>query len=188
MIYKNCGNNVNLEDKFCPQCGVRQQPNNVDLESRKKSPDKGKLRMRIIATILVVVLLLSSVVVVSYVLPLFSEKTKVKETDTSSFSYFVTKTENVRFDQSTGIGYVDNELLLTVNPNTSKDEISDLLESFNGSVVGEIGKLGYYQVQFAEAYSYEDIEELRDVIMLYDVVSDASINYAFGINVNDNLA
>lgn len=95
MIYKNCGNNVNLEDKFCPQYGVREQPNNVDLESRKKSPDKGKLRMRIIATILVVVLLLSSVVVVSYVLPLFSGKTKVKETDTSSFSYFVTKTEKL---------------------------------------------------------------------------------------------
>lgn len=199
-----CGTKLNEQTGLCPNCDTSKNGSKIDSSKDKSckkdySNKKGVKKAFVIKALslfLVVALIFSAVsgVLVYYRfanLPFVSSILNglgighnVPETNTSEFTYHITKQEHIKFDSETGNRYVDNELLLTTNSNTSNDELSQTLKEVGGVIVGKIDELNYYQVQLDNNYDYSELQNLIKKLSQNNTISTAGLNYAFSVDAN----
>lgn len=107
---------------------------------------------------------------------------EIKDTDNGDDYYFVTEKENIVIDSDTGIMFVNNELLVTLTDEEKEDNLRQTLSDYDAEIVGKIGIVNQYQVQFKEVKSYEELGEIEDRLKEYEWIEDTCINWAMELD------
>lgn len=101
----------------------------------------------------------------------------IPETDMGDLVYYEPAAENVVMQG--GFGYVNNELLVTLDSAESLPALKEYLAGIGGEVVGEIPLTADYQIMLSGTYSREELEALTEQVKSLSYVERSSLNYAF---------
>lgn len=101
----------------------------------------------------------------------------IPETDMGDLVYHEPAVENVVMQG--GFGYVNNELLVTLDSSESLPQLKEYLAGIGGEVVGEIPLTADYQIMLSGTYSEEELEAMIGQIKSLPYVERSSLNYAF---------
>lgn len=101
----------------------------------------------------------------------------IPETDMGDLIYHEPAAENVVMQG--GFGYVNNELLVTLDSSDSLYALKEYLAGIGGEVVGEIPLTADYQIMLSGTYSEEELEALTEQVKSLTYVERSSLNYAF---------
>lgn len=101
----------------------------------------------------------------------------IPETDMGDLIYHEPAEENVVMQG--GFGYVNNELLVTLDSSDSLSALKDYLRTIGGEVVGEIPVTADYQILLPAAHTQEELEQMIEQLKALPYVRRSSLNYAF---------
>lgn len=79
-------------------------------------------------------------------------------------------------EETDGIRYVKNQLLLSCRIGTSKETIEELCEEINAEIVGYIELTSDFQIEFKEDKTLDDLDEIADYIYGYPYISNITLN------------
>lgn len=108
----------------------------------------------------------------------------IPETDMGDLIYHEPAAENVVMQG--GFGYVNNELLVTLDSSDSLYALKEYLAGIGGEVVGEIPLTADYQIMLSGTYSEEELEALTEQVKSLPYVERSSLNYAFELEDASN--
>lgn len=106
----------------------------------------------------------------------------IPETDMGDLIYHEPAAENVVMQG--GFGYVNNELLVTLDSSDSLSTLKDYLRTIGGEVVGEIPVTADYQILLPAAQTQEELEQIIEQLKALPYVRRSSLNYAFELENN----
>lgn len=109
----------------------------------------------------------------------------IPETDMGDLIYHEPAAENVVMQG--GFGYVNNELLVTLDSSDSLSTLKDYLRTIGGEVVGEIPVTADYQILLPAAHTQEELEQMIEQLKALPYVRRSSLNYAFELE-NDAIS
>lgn len=95
--------------------------------------------------------------------------------------------KNIVTDSSTGISYVNNEILLSVKEGTNIDIVTTSVEEFGAEIVGWIDGFDEYQIRLNKTLSASGLQNIIDNLKNKDFVLDAFLDYAMKISDDDYL-
>ena len=190
-----CGSRLDEKTGLCPEC---------DKSRLKKANRKRKLRH--IITVFLLIIVIIGIVIIGLVhfkiiditlTNIISDQQKIyynneaedinKEippTDTEGITYYQTSDDSVEQDSDTGILYVNNEVLVILENDFSKEEFTKYLAPLGGKIVGELSDINEYQIQLERSLTYSELSSLVNDLQNRDEVLYASPNYAFQISEN----
>jgi subtilisin family serine protease len=109
----------------------------------------------------------------------------IPETDMGDLIYHEPAAENVVLQG--GFGYVNNELLVTLDSSDSLSALKDYLRTIGGEVVGEIPVTADYQILLPDTHTQEELEQMIEQLKALPYVRRSSLNYAFELE-NDAIS
>ena len=109
----------------------------------------------------------------------------IPETDMGDLIYHEPAAENIVMQG--GFGYVNNELLVTLDSSDSLSALKDYLRTIGGEVVGEIPVTADYQILLPAAHTQEELEQMIEQLKALPYVRRSSLNYAFELE-NDAIS
>lgn len=109
----------------------------------------------------------------------------IPETDMGDLIYHEPAAENVVMQG--GFGYVNNELLVTLDSSDSLSALKDFLRTIGGEVVGEIPVTADYQILLPDTHTQEELEQMIEQLKALPYVRRSSLNYAFELE-NDAIS
>ena len=109
----------------------------------------------------------------------------IPETDMGDLIYHEPAAENVVMQG--GFGYVNNELLVTLDSSDSLSALKDYLRTIGGEVVGEIPVTADYQILLPDTHTQEELEQMIEQLKALPYVRRSSLNYAFELE-NDAIS
>lgn len=109
----------------------------------------------------------------------------IPETDMGDLIYHEPAAENVVMQG--GFGYVNNELLVTLDGSDSLSALKDYLRTIGGEVVGEIPVTADYQILLPDTHTQEELEQMIEQLKALPYVRRSSLNYAFELE-NDAIS
>lgn len=128
----------------------------------------------VISLVLTLALLLAAWVFLIY--PSFvAPKEEIIEI-TSRYSEIADKSDKIDFDQSNGMLYINNEVVVIVKSTASDDEISALFSSYGAKADNTMADIDVYRLVFEKAMTYEELDSLVKKIGEEDIVENAYIN------------
>ena len=190
-----CGSRLDEKTGLCPEC---------DKSRLKKANRKRKLR-HIITVFLLIVGIIGVVIIgldhfkvtditltniisdqqkISYDNEAEDINKEIPPTDTEGIIYYQTSDDSVEQDNDTGILYVNNEVLVMLENDFSKEEFTKYLAPLGGKIVGELSDINEYQIQLERSLTYSELSSLVNDLQNRDEVLYASPNYAFQISEN----
>ncbi len=101
----------------------------------------------------------------------------IPETDMGDLVYHEPAAENIVMQG--GFGYVNNELLVTLDSSESLPQLKEYLAGIGGEVVGEIPLTADYQIMLPGTYIEEELESIIEQVKSLPYVERSSLNYAF---------
>lgn len=108
----------------------------------------------------------------------------IPETDMGDLVYHEPAAENVVMQG--GFGYVNNELLITLDSSESLPQLKEYLAGIGGEVVGEIPLTADYQIMLPGIYTEEELETIIEQVKSLPYVERSSLNYAFELEDASN--
>ncbi len=84
--------------------------------------------------------------------------------------------EKVDLNESNGLIYVNNELVVFASPAASPESVRALLEPLGAQIDASMADIFVYRLVFKEAMSYEDLEALILKIKAEPIIEDAYLN------------
>ena len=109
----------------------------------------------------------------------------IPETDMGDLIYHEPAAENVVMQG--GFGYVNNELLVTLDSSDSLSALKDYLRTIGGEVVGEIPVTADYQILLPDMHTQEELDQMIEQLKALPYVRRSSLNYAFELE-NDAIS
>ena len=109
----------------------------------------------------------------------------IPETDMGDLIYHEPAAENVVMQG--GFGYVNNELLVTLDSSDSLSALKDYLRTIGGEVVGEIPVTADYQILLPDTHTREELDQMIEQLKALPYVRRSSLNYAFELE-NDAIS
>lgn len=109
----------------------------------------------------------------------------IPETDMGDLIYHEPAAENVVMQG--GFGYVNNELLVTLNSSDSLSALKEYLAGVGGEVVGEIPVTADYQILLPDTHTQEELDQMIEQLKALPYVRRSSLNYAFELE-NDAIS
>lgn len=86
------------------------------------------------------------------------------------------ESEKVDFNESNGVLYVNNEVIVFVRESAQEKEISALFDSFKSEVDEAMADIGVYRLVFKNAMRYDELEALIKKIQSDPIVENAYLN------------
>ncbi|MBR2992502.1 MAG: hypothetical protein IKF31_04280 [Clostridiales bacterium] len=80
------------------------------------------------------------------------------------------------FVEYDGLRCVKNQLLVSCNIGTSKEQMEEVCEEVGAEIVGYMEITSDFQIEFTEDKTYEELEEIADYLYGYPFVSFISLN------------
>ena len=109
----------------------------------------------------------------------------IPETYMGDLIYHEPAAENVVMQG--GFGYVNNELLVTLDSSDSLSALKDYLRTIGGEVVGEIPVTADYQILLPDTHTQEELDQMIEQLKALPYVRRSSLNYAFELE-NDAIS
>lgn len=109
----------------------------------------------------------------------------IPETDMGDLVYHEPAAENIVMQG--GFGYVNNELLVTLDSSDSLSALKDYLRTIGGEVVGEIPVTADYQILLPDTHTQEELDQMIEQLKALPYVRRSSLNYAFELE-NDAIS
>lgn len=109
----------------------------------------------------------------------------IPETDMGDLVYHEPAAENIVMQG--GFGYVNNELLVTLDSSDSLSALKDYLRTIGGEVVGEIPVTADYQILLLDTHTQEELDQMIEQLKALPYVRRSSLNYAFELE-NDAIS
>ena len=109
----------------------------------------------------------------------------IPETGMGDLIYHEPAAENVVMQG--GFGYVNNELLVTLDSSDSLSALKDYLRTIGGEVVGEIPVTADYQILLPDTHTQEELDQMIEQLKALPYVRHSSLNYAFELE-NDAIS
>lgn len=91
--------------------------------------------------------------------------------------------EDVVVDEETRIKYVKNQLLISCNIGTSKEEVEKICEEIGADIVGYIELTSDFQIEFKEDHTPDQLQEAADFIESHSFVLSVTLNMVEDITV-----
>lgn len=92
------------------------------------------------------------------------------------------KPDDIETDKASGIVYVKNQLLISCEIGTPKEEVEKICEKLDAKIVGYIEITSDFQIEFNKDHTYAElIETGKELENEYSFIRMASINTAYGI-------
>lgn len=201
MFCRKCGHKLNDDARFCPKCGTQitshiepsetnstesdgveikksQGANEESSNGRKRRPPKKGRVIRFLFLLFVLCLLALLYKSARYYLGLSfagngQNEYEVSITEAgSNNTIYELKPEYVQQDDSTGIYYVSNIIIMNCKKDVSEQEVQSIIDSIEGKIVGSIPSIHQYQIEVASD-SYEGLKKLCQVLEAYEKVRSA---------------
>ena len=86
----------------------------------------------------------------------------------------------VEYEEDSGFGYIDNEVLVVANDGVTREQIAELAVKYNAEIVGEIEVSGDYQLRLTT--TPDELDSVVESISAEPVVASAEINYVTPIS------
>ncbi|MDO4862676.1 MAG: S8 family serine peptidase [Ruminococcus sp.] len=86
----------------------------------------------------------------------------------------------VEYEEDSGCGYIDNEVLVVAGDGVSREQIAELAAKYDAEIVGEIEVSGDYQLRLATAP--DELDSVVESISAEPVVDSAEVNYVMPIS------
>lgn len=67
-------------------------------------------------------------------------------------------------DPDSGISYVENQLLISCDLGTDKEQVENICEKFDAEIVGYTEITGDFQIEFKEYKTYDELMKIADEI------------------------
>lgn len=132
-----------------------------------------------IAVFLIALILLLALFVVAWVFLIFpsfvAPKDEVAEVETGSVQ-IAEDSEKIDFNESNGVLYVNNEVVVFVRSSASEEKIAALFNSFDAEIDESMADIDVYRLVFKEAMMYADLESLIKKIKSDPIVENAYLN------------
>ncbi len=213
MFCKKCGNEVPKEAKYCTKCGTPvnnhkpeevKDDNNREIniegtneanlfeEPNKKKKVKKKKKKNTFGRILlflifvsVVWCVLASKFHIGLWIPIGEEETdyQAEESGIEVGTLYSLDVEDIQHDDSTGIDYVDNIILVYFEKDATQENIDNVVDYVEGEIVGEIPVLNNYQIQVS-GRSYTELKQLCKEVEMLAGVKAATIDTAMQLSEN----
>ena len=87
-------------------------------------------------------------------------------------------------DPESGYAYVQNQLLISCETGTPKEEIEKICNELNAEIVGYIPLSSDYQIEFKEGKSYKELKEEAERIKKYSFVLEVTLNQPMPVQLN----
>lgn len=113
---------------------------------------------------------------VFFIFPNFVEQKNEFAEDEPGTVWITEKSEKIDFNESDGILYVNNEVIVFIKESVSDGEASDLFASFEAVVDNSMADIGVYRLVFENAMTYDELEALVKRIKSDSRVEAAYIN------------
>ena len=105
-------------------------------------------------------------------LPFIGNNDRVKKI--SENMYVTTPNEkNVKFDEGSGIPYINNEVMITFTSGTSRTSVEDTIKSINGKIIGVIENTNTFQVEIKACDNFTQLTTIISEIEKSDIVEHA---------------
>ncbi len=88
----------------------------------------------------------------------------------------------VEYEQDSGCGYIDNEVLVVANDGVSREQIAELAAKYDAEIVGEIGVSRDYQLKLSE--TPDNINTVVDQLASETIIDSATPNYVSGMSAD----
>lgn len=108
----------------------------------------------------------------------------IPETDMGDLIYHEPAAENIVMQG--GFGYVNNELLVTLDSADSLPQLKEYLTGIGGEVVGEIPLTADYQIMLPGTYTEKELGTMIEQVKSLPYVERSSLNYAFELEDASN--
>lgn len=107
-----------------------------------------------------------------------ADKERAKEPfeDIGENYYKEPKSEDIVFDEETGLQYVKNQILISAFKGVDKSIIEEIVEEVNAEIVGYIELTNDYQVEFKDNKTLNEMAKVADYIDSYSFISDVTLN------------
>lgn len=102
-------------------------------------------------------------------------------------SFAEPKEENVVTDTTTGVRFVNNEVLVSAKDGITRSQIEDIVAEYEGKIVGSIESFGEYQIRLNSIFTKSELDKVVQKIASSACVLTASINYAMNLSETDYL-
>ncbi len=89
--------------------------------------------------------------------------------------------EHVLLDENSNRYFVDNQILITVVDEATKEEIETIVSKLGGVIVGCIEVTGDYQVEFAKAYDKAELDNIIQSLKSNPAITEAYRNELFEV-------
>lgn len=194
MYCKHCGNKIKQGQKFCGKCGRQLPPNvteNADRSSLNSVSDEGgkdKKRPKnplLIGVVAVVIAITAGVAMWRVASDASVEPQADNPTNISRELYYSQPDDaHVVTDESTGVEFVDNELVIYAAGDVDESRIAEIAAGHNGVIVGKATAAASYQVRFDEAQTYQQLCDLSEELEALDDVEAVSRNVALHLDAD----
>ena len=84
--------------------------------------------------------------------------------------------EKIDFNESNGVLYVNNEIVVFVRSSASEEKITALFDSFDAEIDDSMADIYVYRLVFREAMSYDELEAMVKRIKAESIVENAYLN------------
>lgn len=176
-----CGALNGSEAVCCRVCGTRLADSTIEREHSRRVSGTA-------VTLILVVLAISIalLIAVAFFWHVHKPSNPVLESEvrlSSDLYYSVPDSSNVVTDPSSGVTFVNNELVLYASAGKSRSDVEAVVKRFEGVIVGQVGHTGSYQVRFNDAYDYQDILTLSEEIEAEEAIEAVTRNVAMELSV-----
>ncbi len=86
------------------------------------------------------------------------------------------ESEKIDLNESNGILYVNNEIIVFIRTSASPEKATVLMESFDAEIDSSMADIGVYRLVFKKAMTYDDLESLIKKIKADPIIENAYIN------------
>ncbi len=176
MICSHCGAENVDGATFCKVCG--HELIGREAAAAQPSNDRRPL-MRAVRVALALAAIIAVAILMMRGMGNTPDGIDTAEVQVSSKLYY-TKPEasHVVTDEQSGVTFVDNELVVYLDPNASEHDAEYLFTRYGGTIVGNSAYTSAYLVRFTNSYAYADILDLSQRLQGETLVEAVSRNVA----------
>ena len=93
--------------------------------------------------------------------------------------------ENMELNESNGVRYMNNEVIVFVRASAAQDEIDDLFASYEAQVDDSMAEIGLYRLLLPESMDYDKLEDLVEDLKDEPNVEEAYLNPVVELEADD---
>lgn len=142
-----------------------------------------KILKRILIVVLVLLLLLALFVAawVFLIVPNWISPENESGELQLEFHEFAEESETIDFNESNGVLYVNNEVVVFVEPSAAQEEIAALFDRYDADVDDSMADISVYKLIFRKGMTYDELESRVKKLKSNAIVEDAYLNTVVGL-------